>query len=144
MHLFSCLMLFIYISLFFPMLFPSHVLFDAVFILFYNFSYEMLSITLSDSVWFCFNLKYVKCVCLEREVSVSRERWLGHFNTFQSGALHCCIPSNPHGNNPGLSRCIAYPPHISEMDFPKTSTSTWPQTAQTAAPVICDAILVHM
>lgn len=35
-------------------------------------------------------------------------------------------------------------PHISQMDFPKTSTSTEPQTAHTTEPVICDVIFVHM
>ncbi len=58
------------------------------------------------------NLKCVKGISLEREVGLSPERWWGRFDTFQSGALDCSIPSNPHGNNLGLSCCNAYPPHL--------------------------------
>lgn len=35
-------------------------------------------------------------------------------------------------------------PHILEMDFPKTSTSTWQQIALSAEGVICEAIFVHV
>ena len=59
-----------------------------------------------------FNPECVKGISLEREIGLSSERWWGHFYAFQSGALDCSIPSNPHGNNLGLSCCNAYPPHL--------------------------------
>lgn len=77
-----------------------------------NLPFWLHSPFIRDRLVIVANLKYVKSVSLEREVGLSPERWLGHFDTFQSGALDCSIPSNPHGNNLGLSLCNAYPPHL--------------------------------
>lgn len=50
---------------------------------------------------------------------------LTHFNLGHLIALHQAIPMEIILDNP----CAKLILHISEMDFPKTSTSTWPQTA---------------
>lgn len=61
---------------------------------------------------FVANLKYVQATILEKKVNLSPWRWIGHFSPLQSGALDYRIPSNPHGNNLGLSSRNVYPPHL--------------------------------